>query len=97
MTFGLQVKEDRKGGGVNIANSTLSTFAKWQPNPSQRNGGSELVLNTDRVTLFLGLAPMRGGKVITSRELLSVYGCLKQNQLQSCHTPSASCEFCREL
>lgn len=40
---------------------------------------------------------MRRGKVLTSTELLCVCGCLKQNQLQNCHTPSASLESSRDF
>lgn len=50
-----------------------------------------------RVTLFLGFTLMRSGKVLTSTELLSVCGCVKQNQLQNCHTLSASLEFSRDF
>lgn len=49
-----------------------------------------------RTALPLGFTLMRSGRALTSAGLLCVCGCLKQNQLQNCHTPSASVEFSRD-
>lgn len=95
MTCGLQTNGVCKGGGgkkrhhfqtINFANEVHCGTRGQFP-----------LLNTDRVTHSVSFRLMRRGKVLTSTELLCVCGCLKQNQLQNCHTPSASLESSRDL
>lgn len=73
------------------------TISKLSTLLTKSTVAQEVSSSTDRVTQSVSFRLMRRGKVLTSTELLCVCGCLKQNQLQNCHTPSASLESSRDL
>lgn len=86
----------------NLTRSKLSAFRNSRPKPLWKHSTvsqrvSDCPEYRQRMTLSPGFTLMRSGKALTSAGLLCVCGCLKQNQLQNCHTPSASVEFSGDL